>query len=468
MSGVPFCIGDAVERITLLYGSNFRNGRDTRLPLSGWLGEYLALEKTGLFHIAFFNYADFIRGGKLEVAVQKWISSFEKFGFVTDEQYASRVKPKKRDSPTILRCPYVDEGSYKTLERELLRFGYRLIIDSWESQNYGELRFYRGFPTDPYMIASASAGSSFGSSGYYSLQPTIYLARDEEGPADTSRHRDFFATGWVTGDMSQKIADDFAAYRGGKPIGKVFFEKYIPYAVFRNAPVAWRVLFFDGVPFYKGLVAGDSKGCADMPEPPSEVISAFAEHMGVFGSCDLVLVEGGGWKCARIMDGQFTMVPLGGDADDYAAAFVKVVSESPHVSKSWCLTARVKDKNTIGEDHRVVRGTRHFAPGTKVWLHDPNWDGRVGAIGVPRYSNKLTRIVMDVRKLENFNIEMVCDREILAALAHPRRAWPFTRLANIEVGRWVWDASDECRDEILRDIEWLEQLTSKERTNGQL
>ena len=159
------------------------------------------------------------------------------------------------------------------------------------------------------------------------------------------------------------------------------------------------------------------------------------------------------------MDGQFTSVPLGGDEQDYAEAFVKVVAESPHVSQSWCLTARVKDENVIGEDHRVVHGTRHFAPGTKVWLHAPNWEGRVGAIGVPRYSDKPIRIVMDARRLEGFGVEMVYDKEVLAGLAHPSPSWPFSRFAPMEAGRRLWDDSDECYQEILDDIEWLEKLT---------
>ena len=231
-------------------------------------------------------------------------------------------------------------------------------------------------------------------------------------------------------------------------------------------PVAWRAFFFDGVPFYKGPIVFGSDDRLDMPEPPKDVIDAFATVMGVFGSCDLVLEEGGGWKCSRIMDGQFTGAPLGGDDEEYAQAFAKVVEESPHVSESWCLTARVKDENTVGEDHRVVHGTRHFAPGTKVWLHAPNWDERVGAIGVPRYSDKLTRIVMDVKKLEDFGVEMVRDKEILAALAHPYEPWPFSRLAPMEISVRSWDASDDCRERILDLIGRLTGLPRAKDSEG--
>jgi len=85
----------------------------------------------------------------------------------------------------------------------------------------------------------------------------------------------------------------------------------------------------------------------------------------------------------------------------------------------WCLTARVRDGNRIGEDHRLVHGTRHFAPGTKVYLYLPNWDERVATIGVPRY---------------------------------------FDRFADVEVGRGSWDDSNESKPEIEDCIEWLSAL----------
>ena len=446
-----------MEKITLLYGAPLWQEGERHYSYTTWWSELFALDPMGLFHIAYFNYSNFMWGKPLKVAAQDWgeppafnISEYE-------GKVASAVKPKKKDNPTILRCPYMDKEHYEALERELPRFGYRLITDSWESHSYGMMRRYRGLDTGPCMIKSVSAGASFGGGSYGSLQPTIYVTRDEEGPADVNRCRDFFAMGWVSGEESQKMADDFVRYRRGRPVGKVFFEKYVPCALHMNVPVAWRVFYFDGVPFYKGPVHGDAKDLVGMPEPPAEVLHAFARNMGAFGSCDLVLEEAGGWKCSRIMDGQYTSVPLGGDGGEYARAFAEIVAESPHVTESWCLTARVKDENTIGEDHRLVHGTRHFAPGTKVWLHGPNWDGRMGAIGVPRYSEKLVRVVMDLGKLEDFGVEMVRDREILAGLAHPYRARPFTNLAPMTAGRSSWNAYDECHERILQLIEILGQ-----------
>lgn len=178
-----------------------------------------------------------------------------------------------------------------------------------------------------------------------------------------------------------------------------------------------------------------------------------------FHSCDFILTDGGAWKCARCFDGQMTKVPNGGDALAFCRGLSEAIERAPRTPDwVWCLTARVRDENRTGEDRRTVHGTRHFRPGTKVYLHPPNWDERVAAIGVPRYSDRLTRVVMDVRKLERFSLEKVDDKEIVTALLHPYRAWPYTRLAPTSVGRGSWDASDESKERILEDVEWLSRL----------
>lgn len=449
-----------MEKLTLLYGTWLWDEVEMRTPTMNFLGEFFKILDSGHFHVAFFNYRDFMKGAELKVAPLKVPERLEKLGIAHPGHLASKVKPKRRDNPSILRCPYMDKAHYKKLQHDLLHFGYRLITDSWQAYSYNWVRRACGLPTDRYMIASVNAGASFGSGGYGSIQPTIYMARDEEGPADINRFRDFFVFGWITGNQSRSMAQNFAKYRGKRLVGEVFFEKYVPCSVFHGEPIAWRVFYFDGMPFFKDRITADSRDYKKMPEPPQEVMEAFAEVMpSLFGAADLVLEEGGSWKCSRFMDGQFSQLPLGGNKEEFTEAFAKVVKESPHLPEwSWCLTAQVRDENRIGENHRVVHGTRHFAPGTKVWLHPVNWDERVGVIGIPRYSNKLTRVVMDVRKLEEFEIEKVRNNEILAALAYPYRSWPFSRFSPLSVGRGSWDNSDESRDRILQHIEWLRSL----------
>ena len=125
---------------------------------------------------------------------------------------------------------------------------------------------------------------------------------------------------------------------------------------------------------------------------------------------------------------------------------------------SFCF-ATVRAENVIGEDKRLVHGTRHFRPGTKVFLHPPNWDGRVAAVGIPRYTDKYVRIVMSVRKLEHFSLEKVSDPELVAALLCPYETSPFVRMAPNYVGG-TWDQSDECKQRIEDEIAYLTRSTS--------
>lgn len=130
----------------------------------------------------------------------------------------------------------------------------------------------------------------------------------------------------------------------------------------------------------------------------------------------------------------------------------------PHECASFCFAA-VRAENVIGEDKRLVHGTRHFRPGTKVFLHPPNWDGRVAAVGIPRYTDKYVRIVMSVRKLEHFSLEKVSDPELVAALQCPYETSPFVRMAPNYVGG-TWDQSDECKQRTEDEIAYLTQSTN--------
>lgn len=51
-----------MEKITLLYGTSLWEGITYHSAMSGWLGESRALEQTGMSHIIYFNYYDFMQG----------------------------------------------------------------------------------------------------------------------------------------------------------------------------------------------------------------------------------------------------------------------------------------------------------------------------------------------------------------------------------------------------------------------
>lgn len=371
-----------MDSLAILYGTRHRNGQEAQLPLSEWAAECFSLARTGRFHIAFFNYHDFIRGADLKVGVQNIPPILQSVSRISSEGPTLRQKPLKRNNPTLLRCPYLGEEHYEKLEHDLLRFGYRLVISNSTAHVY-----------------------------------------------------------------DKNIAAD------------ILFEKDICRTAFKNQPMTWRVFFFDGTPFYKSPIAAGANEHEDiMPEPPEEAISAFAAALpGLFGTFDLAGKENGRWECSHITNGQFVGLPAKANSEEFASAFAGAVANTPRLPDwNWCLTAYVKDENELGEDHRIVHGTRHFAPGTKVWLHPPNyWDGRAGAIGIPRYSNKLTRVILDTKKLKGFRAEKVYNKEILTALAYSYEPWPFCRFAPVMAGGGNWGPQETSRERILKTIEQL-------------
>lgn len=433
--GARLILGRAMEKITLLFEeSRFREGK----PSLEVMAEWVTLMTRDDFGKAVFNLDEFLDGKPLRCQ-----------------------KAPKRDTPAILRCHPISEESYKRLYGELLHFGYHLMNDSWTAFLLRFNRHCRGLRTDGYFIESVNAGASFGSDGREGVPPSIYVVRDDDGVLPGAG-AESLVVGWKKGAETKAIAEDFARKKDGGPVGEVFFEKYVPIAG-SSMPVVWRAFYFDGKPFFIAPAQKDAAfyiGRGEFPEPPQDIIDAFTDATSSpFYACDFALAEAGGWKCVRCLDGQMTLAPYGGDLDEFYNKLAEAVAKAPVLPEwIWCLTARVRDENRIGEDHRLVHGTRHFAPGTKVYLHPPNWDERVAAIGVPRYSDKRTCVVVDVRKLEEFALEKVFDKEIITAIKYKSGAWFFNRFADVHVGRGSWDDSDESKSEIEDCIEWLSAL----------
>ncbi len=366
-----------------------------------------------------------------------------------------------KDMPAIMRCHPMDAGSYKRVARELRLCGFRLLGE--------ENRWvYEPLPlsicgdegrASRYLPNRYHAGCSFGNGPCDGMAPTIAIARDADGyaPGDLSL---MLAIGWITAAESREIAERFVRAKGKTFTGEVFFEQLVSCATCGDGgiPVRWRVFYLDGRPFYSGLVSSDARYVpCDAPKPSDEIVDAFRNlDACFFYACDFFLVAGGSWMCDRVFDAQMSQISFGGDAGEFYRALARALAEFPRTpSWIWCLTARVVDENVLGEDKRPVRGSRHFAPGTKVYLACPHWGGRVAAIGVPRYAGKRIRVVMSLSKLEGFALEKVSDPEVILALQHPCQTWPYTSMAPSGLGGIPWDESDESRELIGRLAERL-------------
>jgi hypothetical protein len=85
----------------------------------------------------------------------------------------------------------------------------------------------------------------------------------------------------------------------------------------------------------------------------------------------------------------------------------------------WCLVGNVVDDHPHGEDGALKRGSKHFAPGTKVYCLPPVWgDGfeRVVAIGLHRGSRKWVTVVMPSEQITNWRAKAFFKPAVLKRL----------------------------------------------------
>lgn len=422
-----------MEQIALLFESSAEN---PNVVDSVWYNEWSAAKELPQFDVHLFNYEVYLNGEEL----------------ICD-------KAPRHDMPTFLRCHPTSKENYKHLEHDLLSLGYRLLTDSWRVIGPKERGLGGHSSSGDYAIESINVGACFGSSGHGSYLPSVYVVRDADGPL--SDLNESLAIGYFSGDEGKELAKKFEKEKGTYFTGGAFFEEYVTKATCNEIPVTWRVFYFEGKAFFISPLEPDALTiCPNLPKPPKTLIGAFQDvTWNLFYACDFILLKEGIWKCYRFFDGQMSQVPIGEDVEKFYTTLARCIKKAPRIPEwVWCLTAEVRDENKIGKDKRVVHGTRHFPPGTKVFLHPPNWDERVAAIGIPRYTDKYIRVVMDVRKLEHFALEKVSDPEIVTALQNPGNIWMFTHMAPTSVGRGYWDQSEESRQQIQDEINWLSHL----------
>lgn len=412
------------------------------LPLPGWEREYAGCLASGAFDVLVVDFEALLDG--------------------------SAVCPRAphHDTPTLLRCGPMGQERYKRLAREFLRSGHKLVTDEWPIYSGVGLGWFRGcngLPTDEYKtdvvrigLIDRFGGPSFGSDGGGSVPPTTYVLRDDGYPdLEDGAVR---AVGYTSSARSTALINRFREAHEGRIMGELFFEREEDLARVDGEEVRWRVFYCGGEPFCTLPPGSD---LPEVPRPPEKAIEAF-RHLSwdCFYSVDFGLVaetawRPGRWVCTRALDGQMGPLPRSAP-DDFYALLARSLAEVPRVPDwIWCLTGRVVDENETGEEHRVVHGTRHFAPGTKLYLNVPHWDDRVTVIGVPRYSDRPTRISMGIDKIEDFAMERVSDHEIVAGIVEPRMGWPFLCFKPDEVTRGTWDETDKTRDVIPKVIERL-------------
>lgn len=87
----------------------------------------------------------------------------------------------------------------------------------------------------------------------------------------------------------------------------------------------------------------------------------------------------------------------------------------------WCLVGNIVDEHPYGPDHEIVHGTKHFSPGTKVYITDALIDDRLVVVGKPRKRYGLIKIILDEDLVENFRVQKVFSPQVIKKMYMPNR-----------------------------------------------
>ena len=130
----------------------------------------------------------------------------------------------------------------------------------------------------------------------------------------------------------------------------------------------------------------------------------------------------------------------------------------------WCLVANVKDRDTKTYDGRG--GTKHFAPGTRVYMYQPrwSWDGAYPVVGKKKGTHQIIRKVMCEDDLENFRVKRVYSPTIISWMIGKRseRILNYSD-SNCRFGESFkgWGNTPEDRKEIEQLARWLNEEDEK-------
>lgn len=138
---------------------------------------------------------------------------------------------------------------------------------------------------------------------------------------------------------------------------------------------------------------------------------------------------------------------------------ISIPASEPNLPKwIWCLVANVRDY-PVDDYFKVVktkrRGTKHFGPGTRVYVYPIQWgDGweRVVVIGRKKGSKRLIRKIMAGDMLDNYRLKKVYSPTVISWMCGKR----FEQIRNRANEPWGgdefpyggWDDTERSKHEI--------------------
>lgn len=425
-----------MDKLTVIFPSdNPQAGK----VLPKWANEYNGCVQSGRFNVALYNEDAYLNGQPLVVIP---------------------LAPQK-SVYCLLRGLPMSEEAYIALAKELKHYGYKTIAKAESVYGWG------GYDNDPYYLRDYRPESlraykppwdktHYRSSSYNISTLGPFIVRDAASVWTENGKLKIF-TPPITQEALDHIIDGFKESLGVNWVVRQWFddiwlEPAEQYWQNENAHACWRAIFFDNRLICLGVL--DSEDEAGIPRPPESLIAKACEDSKPFKAVDFALTVSGIWRVTRVFDAQFTDLPMSVNPCEYYEKLGNCVGDAPVVPEwAWCLVGKIVDRNIVGKDHRIVHGTRHFAPGTKVYcaceLGGNGWE-RICVIGVPRYSDKLVCMMVPATKICDFHLEKVTDKTVIEVMTNGYLGGAFCSINPAQIG-FGWTDSDEDK----RDIEGL-------------
>ena len=96
----------------------------------------------------------------------------------------------------------------------------------------------------------------------------------------------------------------------------------------------------------------------------------------------------------------------------------------------WCLVGNVVAQHEYSVDKEIRYGSKHFAPGAKVYCISPDgYDGytKIRVIGMHRSSKRRIYVIMPINLLTDLRLKKVYDPVLLDMIAgQPFRTWTYS------------------------------------------
>jgi len=119
-------------------------------------------------------------------------------------------------------------------------------------------------------------------------------------------------------------------------------------------------------------------------------------------------------------------------------------SEKPNPEPIWCIVANVIHERWYGEGGKeMCKGTKHFAPGAKVYCSRALWgDGyeKVQVIGRHRGSHRFVKMIVSSKYLTNWRVELVYSPHVIREL------------------EGHWDGSQKSKEMAGKIVSWAPQV----------